>query len=143
MNPETLLLKYRELQKELADWFYEYYYEEKPEWREDYYWIAGGTVLGIGDMFVWLEEITEIIWCNIPLQSFHDWYWYCLEDEKNRINLVSYHRIRREGTHEYFLKFQEEQRILRETPEWKAEHKANLKAIYDKGIKDIEKYINK
>jgi hypothetical protein len=31
MNPETLLLKYRELQKELADWFYEYYYEEKPE----------------------------------------------------------------------------------------------------------------
>jgi hypothetical protein len=41
------------------------------------------------------------------------------------------------------LKFQEEQRILRETPEWKAEYKANLKAIYDKGIKDIEKYINK
>lgn len=133
--------------KELAEFFYEYYFQEKPDEFDDLYWIGWDSCLWVWDIFVNLDDIVEIIRHHIPREVFSDWYdylleqWYIDEDIRDRVNLFSYAKIRGDGTHENYLSFQKQQERIRATPEHKAQVEAELKKIWDEWLEKLRKYI--
>lgn len=145
----------------LAQWFCEYYFEEEDSY--DYYWIgsSGGSVSGctlwVGDIFVDLDDIVDIMENDIPREVFMSWYsfrveWfdntYTWEDEFDtqiidKVNLKSYAKIRWEGTHDDYVAWNKEQERIRQTPEFKKQCEEDLKKITDKGMEELKKYITK
>lgn len=135
----SILKQYQEVKDSFREYFIRYLmgedFEESDLHDVDTYWIGWGSTLAINDYYVSFEDIKDIIEYSIPLDTWHDWYNYCLDDEY--INLMSYVNIRQAWTHEDFVKFQEEQDRLRETPEYQAETEKRLQEIKDEFIKNI------
>jgi len=145
-EPERIEYLYKNLQEELLRWMCKYYFEEPDEIdiRESY-WIGGGTILWISDIFVNMEDIIYLATNNVPRDTFCDWYWHTVENHDNhlRCNIQSYIKLRGDWTHEEFIKFQEDQHAKRQAPEYKKKVKEELEKSWDDGIAKLEKHIGR
>lgn len=148
-----ILKDYYKLKDNIRAEFIKYFYQDE-EWEKnvylDYlhdpnegYWIGWGNAMGIGDIFVDLEDIILIFESNIPRDIFLDWYWFQVEKEEHqRITLYHYAQMRWSGkTHEEIIKLLDEDNEKRQTPEHKAEVEASLKKIWDDGVNELNKHI--
>ena len=130
---------YDDVKSVFREYFIQYFFAENFEefiiQDNDIYWIGWGSTLAINDHYVDFETIKDIIEHSIPLNTYFDWYDYALDNEY--INLMSYVNIRQSGTHEDFVKFQEEQDRMRNSPEFKEKLERQLKQMKDDFIKNI------
>lgn len=132
------------LKSDYRTFFINYWYKDEAyDYMDDnnIYWIGNWHILACSDIFVSLEQIEDILRFNIDMDIFYDWYWWSVEEEENRVNLENYSKIRWKGTHEDFLAFQIEQEKKRNDPEYKAQVEAELKKIWDDGMKNIENHL--
>lgn len=148
-----ILKDYYKLKDDIRTAFIKYYYKDE-EWEKDVYldylddpnegyWIGWGNVMGIGDIFVDLEDIILIFEHKIPRDIFLDWYWHSVENELDhrKINLKTYASFCKWATHEQIMEDLDKDHAKRQTPEHKAEVEANSKKIWDDGVNELNKHI--
>lgn len=141
-----IIKQYYKLKDDIRTEFIKYFYLDE-EWEKDVYldylddrdiyWLW--NILFIADICLNLEDVIYCLEHNVGRWILLDWYWETLEDP---INLPSYIKIRADGAHDDYIKFQEAQEKLRNDPEHKAKVEAELKKIYDEGIAKINKHID-
>lgn len=149
-----ILKDYYKLKDNIRTAFIKYFYEDEDDEENTYlyylhdmnegYWIGWGNVMGIGDIFVDLEDIILIFEHKIPRDIFLEWYWHSVENELDhqRINLKTYASFRKWATHEQILEDLDKEHDKRQTPEHKAKMEAESKKIYDEAIRRLNKHID-
>lgn len=137
--PMSILKQYQEVKDSFREYFIRYLmgedFEETDLLDINIYWIANGSTLSINDYYVDLETIKDIIEHSIPLDVFHDWYWYSVDE--NRINLLNYINFRQAGSHEEYLAWNEEQDRIRNSHEYQEKAEKRLQEIKDDFLKNI------
>lgn len=136
-----LLKQYQAVKDSFREYFIRYLmgddFEENDLHDNDTYWIGDGSILAMNEYYVNLEDIKDIIEHSIPFDTFNDWYWDNVEMEWKTANLVNYFKIRWQWTHEDFLKLQERQEKMRNSPEFKEKLEQQLAQMKEDFIKNI------
>lgn len=144
-----IIKDYYKLKDNIRIEFIKYFYQDEEGEKDiyidylddrDIYWIGNWNILAIADAFFSLEDIVYTLENSVDRWILLDWYWETLEDH---INLPIYIKMRWDGTHDDYKTFQEAQEKLRNDPEHQKKVEAELKKIWDDGMKNIEKYITK
>jgi len=109
------------------NWIKEYFeLEEYEEVIVD--WVADdvGSIFEFADMFVSFQDILSCYKYRISRDKFHEWYWYCLEEQFVNISLAKFILSPEE-------KAKKEKESLEKTKE-------NLTFAHELFNKELEKY---
>lgn len=73
------------------DWIKEYFELEKAE-EIVVDWVAEdvGSIFEFADMFISFQDILSCYKHKISADKFHEWYWYCLEEQFIHISLAKF-----------------------------------------------------